>query len=73
MQLMSAPVASGQLQLTITMHTHESSLAFLLHEEELSPVSGSCLHPEHHQVGQGQHPQERRQEELSQGALTVAW
>lgn len=73
MQLMSAPVASGQLQLTITMHTHESSLAFLLHEEELSPVSGSCLHPEHHQVAQGQHPQERRQEELSQGAHTVAW
>lgn len=55
------------------MHTHESSLAFLLHEEQLSPVGGSRLHPKHHQVAQGQHPQERREEELTQGALTVAW
>lgn len=55
------------------MHTHENSLAFLLHEEQLSPVSGRCLHPEHHQVAQRQQPQERGEEELPQGALTVAW
>ena len=45
--------------------THESSLAFLLHEEQLSPVSGSCLHPKHHQVAQRQHPQEGGEEEFS--------
>lgn len=54
-------------------HTHKSSLAFVLHEEQLSPVSGGRLHPEHHQVAQRQHPQERRQEEFAQRALTVAW
>lgn len=55
------------------MHTHENRLALLLHEEQLSPVSGSCLHPKHHQVAQRQHPQERGEEELPQGALPVAW
>lgn len=79
MQLMSVPLTSltqwkpERLQRTITKHTHESSLAFLLHEEELSPVSGSRLHPKHHQVAQGQYPQERREEELTEGAFTVAW
>lgn len=55
------------------MHTHKSGLAFFLHEEQLSPVSGSRLHPEHHQVAQREHPQVRRKEEFTQGALTVAW
>lgn len=63
----------SERQWTFKMHTHESSLAFFLHEEQLSPVSGSCLHPEHHQVAQRQHPQERGEEELTQGAFTVAW
>lgn len=53
--------------------THESSLALLLHEEQLSPVSGSCLHPKDHQVAQRQHPQERREQELRQGALAGTW
>lgn len=64
---------SREMQLMILMHTHESSLAFLLHEEQLSPVSGGRLHPKHNQIPQGQHPQERREEELLQGALGVAW
>lgn len=55
------------------LHTHEHSLTLLLHEEELSPVSGCSFYPKNHQVAEGQHPQEGRGEELTQGALTVDW
>lgn len=58
---------------TMNTRTHESSLAFLLHEEQLSPVGGSRLHSKHHQVTQRQHPQERREEEFTQGAFTASW
>lgn len=61
------------MQLTVRVHTHEHSLTFLLHEEELSPVGGCGFYPKNHQVAEGQHPQEGRGEELTQGALTVAW
>lgn len=57
----------------ITVHTHENTLTFLLHKEELSPVSGGGFYPKHHQVEEGEHPQVGRGEELTQGALTVAW
>lgn len=62
-----------QNQVSITMRTHKSCLAFLLHEEKLSPVSCCCFHAEHHQVAQRQHPKKWGEEELTQGALTVAW
>lgn len=53
--------------------THPSSLALLLQQEQLSPVSGSGLHPKYHQVAQRQHPQEGGQEELSQSTVPVTW
>lgn len=72
----TSALLTGQVKISekpIKMHTHESSLAFLLHEEQLSPVGGSSLYSKHHQVAQRQHPQERREEEFTQGALAVTW
>lgn len=51
--------------------TGEHGLAFVLNQEQLAPVGAHRLHPEHHQVGKGQQPQVRREQELGQGAVVA--
>ena len=49
--------------------THECGLSLVLNEEKLAPVGAGRLHPKHNQVGTGEQPQVRGQQELLQGAL----
>lgn len=53
----------------VLLHTSKRRLAFVLNEEQLTPVGTGSLHPEHHQIGHGQQPQVGRQQEFRQRAF----